>query len=283
MAPTMIDIKPISGSLGAEIIGPDLSQGLSDQEFTEIHQAFLDHKVLRFPEQDLTPDRQVEFARLFGQSDVYPFIKNVRGFSEVIEILETPGDTVNSAGGWHSDIGYLEKLALGSMLYALEVPTTGGDTMFYNMNLAYESLSAGMKHFLSQLTGVNSSAQTCQGDRSRRMKELEGMRDKYIGSSAVPVAEHPVVWTHPETGKKSLYVSRAHTSHFKGMTKEESRPLIEFLSDHATRPEFTCRMRWKPGMLMFWDNRSTQHFAVNGYNGQCCRMHRVTLVGDRPV
>ncbi len=155
--------------------------------------------------------------------------------------------------------------------------------MFANMNLAYETLSDGMKKLLDGLVGVNSSAQNYRGGRAKKMKELDGMKEKYIEASEISVAEHPVVRTHPETRRKSLYVSRAHTSHFKGMSEEESGPLIDFLSDHAVRPEFTCRMSWEPGTLVFWDNRCTQHFAVNDYNGHRRRMHRVTLIGDRPA
>lgn len=190
---------------------------------------------------------------------------------------------MNFGGGWHSDTSYLERPALGSMLYALEAPNAGGDTMFANMYLAYEALSDGMKGTLDRLVGVNSSAQGYRGGRAKKMKELDGMRDKYIENSEVSVAEHPIVRTHPETGRKGLYVSRGHTETFKGMTAGESKPLIDFLADHVVRPEFTCRMRWEPGTLIFWDNRCTQHFAINDYPGERRRMHRVTLVGDRPA
>jgi taurine dioxygenase len=277
-----IDVKPVSGALGAEIFGADLSQNLDNQEMSEIHNAFLKHKVICFRDQSLSPEKQVEFARRFGTPDIYPFIQGLPNTPEVIEILKTEKDTVNFGGGWHTDTSYLERPALGSMLYALEAPETGGDTMFANMNLAYEALSAGMRELLGRLVGVNSSAQNYRGGRAKKMRELDGMKDKFVESSEISVAEHPVVRTHAETGAKSLYVSRAHTSHFKGMTAEESKPLIDFLSDHAVRPEFTCRMNWRSGTLMFWDNRCTQHFAINDYNGQRRKMHRVTLVGDRP-
>lgn len=283
MASQAIDVKPISGALGAEIFGVDISCPLSNQEFDKIHQTFLNHHVICFRDQKLTPQKQVEFAQKFGKPDVYPFIKAIPETPEVIEILKTEKDTVNFGGGWHTDTSYLKYPALGSMLYALEVPNAGGDTMFANMHLAYEVLSDGMKDFLSGLVGVNTSAQNYRGGRAKKMKELDGMKDKYIEESEVSVAEHPVVRTHPETGRKGLYVSRAHTSHFKGMTEAESKPLIDYLSDHATQPAFTCRMNWRPGTLIFWDNRSTQHFAVNDYDGQRRRMHRVTLIGDRPV
>jgi len=278
-----IEIQPVSGALGAEICGVDISKPLSENQSGTIRQAFHDHHVICIRGQLVTPTQQLEFARCFGKPDIYPYIKGLPETPEVIEILKTEKDTVNFGGGWHSDTSYLENPALGSMLYAIEVPSAGGDTMFANMHLAYEALSDGMKSMLDGLIGMNSSAQSYRGGRAKKMKELDGMKDKYIESSEVSTAGHPVVRTHPVTGRKGLYVSRGHTTHFKDMTAEESAPLIGFLADHVVRPEFTCRMKWEPGTLMFWDNRCTQHFAVNDYFGERRRMHRVTLVGERPV
>ncbi|MDD9915607.1 MAG: TauD/TfdA family dioxygenase [Rhodospirillaceae bacterium] len=283
MATQSIEVRPVAGALGAEVSGIDVSQPLSAQQFAALHGAFLDHQVICIRGQMLTPTQQIAFARQFGEPDIYPFIKGLPETPEVIEILKTEKDTVNFGGGWHSDTSYLERPALGSMLYALETPTAGGDTMFASMYSAYDALSDGMKRMLSGLIGVNSSAQGYRGGRAKKMKELDGMKDKYIENSEVSVAEHPIVRAHPQTGRKGLYVSRGHTERFKGMTAAESKPLIDFLADHAVRPEFTCRMRWDPGTLIFWDNRCTQHFAVNDYHGERRRMHRITLVGDRPV
>lgn len=283
MATEGIEVRPVSGALGAEIAGLDVSKPLNGDQTDALRSAFLEHQVICLRNQSLTPSQQVTFARRFGEPDIYPYIKALPDAPEVIEILKTEKDTENFGGGWHSDTSYLERPALGTMLYALDVPSAGGDTLFTNMHLAYEALSDGMKDLLSGLVGVNSSAQGYRGGRAKKMKELDGMKDKFIETSEVSVAEHPVVRTHPETGRKSLYASRGHTERFKGMTAEESRPLIEYLADHAVRPEFTCRMRWQPGTLVFWDNRCTQHFAVNDYQGERRRMHRVTLIGDRPV
>lgn len=278
-----IEVQPVSGALGAEICGVDISKPLNASQSGAIRQAFHDHHVICIRDQQVTPAQQLEFARCFGQPDIYPYIKGLPETPEVIEIFKTEKDTVNFGGGWHSDTSYLENPALGSMLYAIEVPRAGGDTMFANMHLAYEALSGGMKRMLDGLIGVNSSAQSYRGGRAKKMQELDGMKDKYIESSEVSMAEHPVVRTHPATGRKGLYVSRGHTTHFKDMTAEESAPLIGFLADHVVRPEFTCRMKWEPGTLIFWDNRCTQHFAINDYVGERRRMHRVTLVGDRPA
>ena len=283
MATHSIEVKPVSGALGAEISGVDISNPLSTHELDILRSAFLEHQVICIRDQSLTPTQQIAFAKNFGEPDIYPFIRGLPDTPEVIEILKTENDTVNFGGGWHSDTSYLEKPALGSMLYALETPTAGGDTMFANMYLAYEALSKGMRRMLDRLIGVNSSAQGYRGGRAKKMQELDGMKDKYIENSQVSVAEHPVVRTHPETGRKGLYASRGHTENFRGMTPVESKPLIDFLADHAVRPEFTCRMRWEPGTLIFWDNRCTQHFAINDYAGERRRMHRVTLVGDHPA
>jgi len=283
MAAQAIEVRPVAGALGAEVFGIDVSRPLSERQFETLHDAFLEHQVICIRGQTLTPVQQIAFARHFGEPDIYPFIKGLPETPEVIEILKTEKDTVNFGGGWHSDTSYLERPALGSMLYALETPTAGGDTMFASMYSAYDALSDGMKRMLSGLIGVNSSAQGYRGGRAKKMKELDGMKDKYIENSEVSVAEHPIVRAHPQTGRKGLYVSRGHTERFKGMTAAESKPLIDFLADHAVWPEFTCRMRWDPGTLIFWDNRCTQHFAINDYHGERRRMHRITLVGDRPV
>lgn len=283
MAAQSIEVRPVSGALGAEVSGVDISAPMTRCQIDQLRSAFLEHQVICIRDQCLTPKQQTAFARRFGELDIYPFIKSLPDTPEVIEILKTEKDTTNFGGGWHSDTSYLERPALGTMLYGLEIPETGGDTMFANMHLAYEALSEGMKQLLEGLIGVNSSAQGYRGGRAKKMKELDGMKDKFIETSEVSIAEHPVVRTHPETGRKGLYASRGHTEHFKGMTPEESRPLIDFLADHAVRPEFTCRMQWEPGTLIFWDNRCTQHFAVNDYQGQRRRMHRVTLIGDRPM
>ena len=279
-----IEVKPVSGALGAEIFGVDVSGDLGNRVVDELHRAFLDHHILCFRDQALTPQQQVAFAGRFGKLDIYPFLESLPDAPEVIEILKTENDSYNFGGAWHSDTAYLERPALGTMLYAIEVPPTGGDTMFANMHLAYEALSDGMKRMLDGLVGINSSDQNYRGagGRNEKMKDLKGMKDKVIERTKVYVAEQPVVRTHPETGQKGLYVSRVHTARFRDMTEAESKPLLDYLCDHAVRPEFTCRIDWRPGTLVLWDNRSTQHYAVNDYHGFRRRMHRVTLMGDRP-
>ena len=278
-----MDIQPVAGALGAEISGIDLRQEFSNSVAAEIHAAFLKHHVLFFRDQHLTPQQELRFARIFGEPDHYPFLQGLPDAPEVIEILKTETDTKNFGGSWHSDTTYMEKPALGSVLSAVEVPDFGGDTLFANTALAYDALSDGMKALLGGLVGVNSSDGPYRGGRKAAMAGLNGMKDAYAVEAEVYESEHPVVRTHPETGRKAIYVNNSHTKRFRDMTEAESRPLIDFLCRHVIRPEFTCRFRWTPGALAVWDNRCTQHHALNDYAGKRRRMHRVTIKGDRPV
>jgi len=278
-----IEISPLAGAVAAEVSGIDLSAPLSERAIRDVHQAFLDHLVIVFRDQALTPSKQVEIAHLFGKPAIYPFLKGLDGAPEVNELLKTEEQTVNFGGSWHSDTAYKERPDMGTLLYALEVPAAGGDTLFANMYLAYEALSAGMKALLDGLIAVYSSEKGYGGARKERMKSLAGLKDKVPDEVAAFEAEHPLVRTHPETGRKGLYVGKAHTLRFKGMTEEESKPLIDYLAEFAVRPEFTCRVRWQPRTLAIWDNRCTQHFAINDYSGKRRRMHRVTIEGERPV
>ncbi len=282
MTPPPLDIRPLAGALGAEIAGTDLSQPLDDAVFAEIHRAFLDHQVIVFRDQSITPQQELAFARRFGTPGIYPFMAGLPNAPEVTEILKTETDKINFGGYWHSDTTYMEKPALGTVLYAHEVPAAGGDTQFANLYLAYDSLSDGMKDLLRTLRAINSSAQKDRGGRARKMIAINGMKDGFRKEAEELEAEHPVVRTHPETGRQSLYLNRSHTVRFAGWTEEESGPLLRFLCAHAIRPEFTCRVRWAPGTLVVWDNRCTLHQAVNDYAGQRRRMHRITIDGDRP-
>jgi len=279
---TPIETRPIAGALGAEVHGVDLSETLEPGAGDSLREAFLSHKVLFFRGQTLTPQAHLCAAEVFGKPDLYPFLQGLPEAPEVIEIVKTETDTVNFGGGWHSDTAYLERPALGTMLHALEVPAVGGDTLFANTELAYAALSAGLQRSLEGLVGINSSEASYQGGRAAGIARIAGMSGAYVPEAQTYEAEHPIVRTHPDTGAKCLYISRAHTVRFKGMTVEESRPLIEQLSAHITRPEFTCRSRWSDGAVAIWDNRTTQHFALNDYHGYRRHMRRVTLKGDRP-
>ncbi len=270
-------IRRIAGALGAEILDVDL-RSLSDGEVREIRAAWLEHLVVFFRDQPLTSEQYMAFARRIGRPVEYPFVRGLPGFPEIIEVKKLEHEKVNFGGVWHSDTAYLEEPPMASMLLAREIPPQGGDTLFANMVLAYETLSPGMKSLLEKLVGVNSSA---KADVTRTRED----RIKSDGRAAAPKqynAEHPVVRTHPETGRKALYVNIAHTTRFKGLTEEESAPLLQYLFQHQVRPEFTGRFTWGVGSIALWDNRCAQHNPVNDYHGYRRVMHRITLAGDRP-
>jgi taurine dioxygenase len=271
-----MEVKRIAGALGAEISGVDLSRPLAPQTVAEIRHAFLEHLVIFIHDQALSPAQFMTFARAMGKPIEYPFVKGIEGFPEVIEVKKLEHERHNFGGIWHSDTAYLAEPPMGSMLLAREVPAYGGDTEFANQYLAYESLSERLREVLSGLTGINSSANAdVSKTREDRIKEQGGELKEFIG-------RHPVVRTHPETGRKALYVNIAHTARFDGMTEEESAPLLQFLFRHQVKPEFTCRFRWRPGSIAFWDNRCAQHNPVNDYHGHRRVMHRITLAGDTP-
>lgn len=271
-----MQVQPVAGALGAEIHGIDLARPLAADAVGAIRGALLEHLVIFFRDQRLTPQQQLAFARQFGDPMAYPQLKGLPDSPFITPVVKLENERVNFGGVWHSDTTYLECPPMGSMLYALEVPPHGGDTLFANQYLAYEGLSAGLKRALEGLTGVNTStkaaASKTREDRMRASGEV----------LKVLVGEHPVVRTHPETGRKALYVNVGHTVGFRGWSEDESRPLLDYLFAHQVRPEFTCRFRWEPGSLAFWDNRCVQHNAVNDYQGQRRVMHRVTLAGDAP-
>lgn len=272
-------VRRLSGALGAEVLGIDLRQAQSEQNRQALRQLWLQHKVLFFRDQHLDGAQYMHFARSIGTPIEYPFVKGLPDFPEIIEVKKLEHETVNFGGIWHSDTTYLERPPMASMLLAREVPPQGGDTLFANMQMAYETLSAGLRRVLDGLRAVSSSA---KADVSRTREDRirsDGRED----ARRVYVAEHPVVRTHPETGQKSLFVNIAHTERFVGWTAEESAPLLSMLYAHLTRPEFTCRFSWAPGSIALWDNRCTQHNPVNDYHGYRRLMHRITLEGDVPA
>jgi len=273
-----LQIRPLAGAIGAEISGVDLAGEVDDDTIAMIRRAWLDHLVIFFRDQKLPPARFLAFARRFGEPVEYPFVNGIDGFPLITPVVKLEHERVNFGGLWHSDTSYLEIPPMGTMLIAREVPPFGGDTLFANMYQAYEALSAGMRRLVDGLVAVNSSSRAdVTKTREDRMRDgaRADVRTEYE-------AEHPVVRTHPETGRKALYVNGGHTARFKDMSEEESAPLLAFLFAHQTRPEFTCRFRWEEGSLAFWDNRCAQHNPINDYHGFRRVMHRVTLAGDRP-
>jgi taurine dioxygenase len=272
------EIKPLAGALGAELLGIDLARPLDDETVAALRQALLDHLVIFFRDQTLFPEEFLAFAGRFGTVIDYPFVAGIEGYPLITPVVKLETETVNFGGVWHTDTAYLEIPPMGSMLLAREVPPQGGDTLFANMYLAYETLSPGLRALLDGLKAVNSSAKA-DVSRTREDRIRSSPTER---SNATLLAEHPVVRTHPETGRKALYVNAGHTVRFSGMSEEESAPLLDYLFRHQTRPEFTCRFRWQVGSLAFWDNRATQHNPINDYHGSRRVMHRVTLEGDRP-
>ena len=269
-----MEVRPISGCLGAEIRGVDLACALSASTVTAIRQAFLEHLVVFFPDQNLSSAQFLSFAHLIGRPVEYPFVKGLDGFPDIIAVVKQPQQTINFGGNWHSDTTYFAEPPMATLLLARELPPAGGDTQFANQYLAYETLSDGMRALLAPLRGVS---------RSDKAEASRTREDRTTAEHTVMVADHPVVRVHPETGRKSLFINLAHTAQFVGMTEEESRPLLRFLWAHQMRPEFTCRFRWSPGALALWDNRCALHSAINDYNGYSRVMHRITLAGDVPV
>jgi taurine dioxygenase len=270
-------VEPIAGALGAELSGVDLARPLTDDTILALRRAWLDHLVVFFRDQDLSPAQFLALGRRFGEVIEYPFVKGLPDYREIIPVLKLEHERVNFGGVWHSDTAYLDVPPMASMLLAREIPPHGGDTLFANMYLAYEALSDGLKAILEGLVAINSSA---KADASRTREDR--MKDSAREVKKDYVAAHPVVRRHPETGRRALYVNVAHTVRFDGMTEEESAPLLDYLFRHQTRPEFTCRFRWRPGSLAFWDNRCAQHNAINDYAGHRRLLHRITLAGDTP-
>ena len=271
-----IVVKPVSGALGAEITGVDISIPLDAEVVSEIRNALLKHLVIFFQNQVISPQQQLNFAEQFGIPMEYPQLKGLPDCPLVTEVIKLEHETLNFGGVWHSDTTYLQQPPMASLLYAIEIPHYGGDTLFSNQYMAYETLSDGLKKTLSELVGVNTSSKPeVSMTREDRMHET-GMELNILS------AFHPTVRTHPETGGKSLFVNKAHTTHFKDWTESESKSLLEFLFQHQVRTEFTCRFRWEKNSLAFWDNRCVQHNPVNDYQGFRRIMHRVTIAGDKP-
>jgi taurine dioxygenase len=278
MRNSAIDIHPFTGAVGAEIRNVDLA-ALQDAEVDSVRHTLFDRGVVFFRDQRLTPEQHLAVAERFGPINVNRFFKHADGYPAIAEVRKEPEQKTNIGGGWHTDHSYDEAPALGSMLYALEVPPSGGDTLFASMYAAYDALSDGLKHTLEGMRAVHSSRHVFGADRHKPGNDLQGR----VGNPelATQDAVHPVVIRHPGSGRKALYVNPGFTLRFEGWTDEESRPLLDFLYRHAVRPEFCCRFQWAEGSVALWDNRATWHYAVNDYHGERRLMHRVTIGGTK--
>ena len=264
----ILSVKPVNGALGAEVSGVDLSKTLDQSTVSEIETALLQNLVLVFRDQDLSAQQLANIGSQFGELHINPFVESVDNVDEVIAVRSKENEEKRFAGLWHSDISWGETPSMGSLLYAKTLPDYGGDTLFANTYLAYETLSNGYKTLLGKLKAVHQVDQynisTVKGENQPK-----------------PVL-HPVIRTHPQSGRKALFVNEYFTSRFENMTEKESQPMLSYLFEHSVRPDFTCRISWQPGTLVFWDNRCTQHYATNDYAGQERIMYRVTLNGDVP-
>ena len=273
-----IEVNPLGGALGAEISGIDLNEVISDEQLTEVRQVFGQYAVIFFRNQNLTPENEIRFAKRWGEINTNRFFSSVEGYPQIALVVKEPDQQNNIGGSWHTDHSYDIAPALGSMLFAHEVPISGGDTVFASMYKAYETLSDGLKSTLSNLRARHSSEHVFGAARAANGNDDTVGRIKNP-EAATQEAIHPVVINHPETGRRSLYVNPGFTLGFEGWSDEESKPLLEYLYAHAARPEFTCRFQWKAGSIAFWDNRATWHLAVNDYQGHRRMMHRITIEG----
>ncbi len=273
---TTAAIRPLSGGCGAIVEGIDLS-ALSDHDQTLLARAHADHGVLFFHDQQLSPEAHIALARRWGEIDVNKFFRAVEGYPEIAEVRKEPDQQLNIGGGWHTDHSYDAEPAMGSILVARTLPASGGDTLFASMYAAYEALSPGLQATLDGLRAVHSSRHVFGDAGAYRRNADTG--DTFSNPELAGDVVHPAVITHPLSGRRALYVNPGFTLRFEGWTEAESRPLLDYLYQHASRPEFCCRFRWRPGSVAFWDNRATWHYALNDYQGQRRVMHRITIRG----
>lgn len=270
------EIKPLTGGGGAEIIGADVTD---PDQFNDIFQAFADHGVISIQDQHISPEQQIAFARRIGDINVNRFFANVEGYPEIALVLKEKDQKTNIGGGWHTDHSYDLAPAMCSMLHAIETPEVGGDTLFASMYTSFEALSDGLKDTLRGMQAWHSSRHVF-GAKARQDSETSKTGRIRNADAAKQDSLHPVVIRHPLSNREALYINPGFTTHFEGWSEVESKALLGFLEQHCTQPEFTCRVRWRPGTLTIWDNRATWHKAVNDYHGHRRLMHRITIEGS---
>ena len=275
MAQTRPEVRPLCGAGGAEIAGIDLSQQLDSTTTKLVRDAFRDHIALFFLDQHISPADMTRFVGSFGELLEHPYLDHVDGYQFIHEVRKTPGQTVNFGYGWHADFTFLERPSLANALYSREGPDFGGDTIFINSYLAYEALSPAMQRMLQGLRAVHRV-------HARYLTDVDVMSNKK-GDVVEQQTLHPLVRTHPETARKCLYFNPSFCPQLEGMTEEESRPLLSFLTDWVGRPDFQIRYRWKKDVLGIWDNRCSLHTALNDYQGKLRVMHRaLAMEPSRP-
>tara|TARA_B100000929_G_scaffold224417_1_gene180733 strand:+ start:198 stop:1040 length:843 start_codon:yes stop_codon:yes gene_type:complete len=275
-----IQIKPYTNALGAEILGVNLTEKLSNTQIASIKDALNTYHVVFFRDQNINSTEFVNFGKNFGILETHPLIPTLKGFPEIIQ-LESNDDGPHPHAAksriWHADQSYMPIPPMGAILKAITIPESGGNTMFLNACLAYEQLSKKMKNFLSKLQAVHSIVMT---NTKEEILSEQGLSRFAKMQKALPPVEHPVIKIHPETGKKCIYVNEAFTSHITGLNHNESDSLLDFLYKHLHNPDFQCRFIWEKNSIAFWDNQVTQHFAVGDYNTKRI-MHRLTIEGTK--
>ena len=272
-----IEVVPVSGGVGVEVHNVDIKSGIDAGTFDELRAAFVEHGLIFLRDQDITPDEHIAFAERWGEININRFFPRLDGYDQIATVTKEPDQTTNIGGGWHTDHSYDHVPAMGSILIARETPPVGGDTLFACMYTAYDTLSDGLKQTLGDMTAVHSSRHIFGEQSSYR----DTMKDRFSNpEDATQDAVHPVVITHPESGRKALYVNPGFTLHFDGWTEAESKPLLDYLYAHAVQLEHTTRFQWAPGSIAFWDNRCTWHYALNDYQGTRREMHRITIEGS---
>ena len=272
------EVNRLSPTIGGELLGVDLREDLTSEIKELIYEALLVYKVIFFRDQDLTTDQHIHFSKNFGDLEVHPFAPFKEGYPEVLKIThneKSPG----RENLWHSDVTWRKEPSLGSVLRMLEKPENGGDTLFSDMYAAYDDLSDEVKQRLEGAVAVHDFV----GFRKRLIKEGKSPKEIEAFNKKFPMPEHPVFRTHPDTGKKVIYVNRAFTQYIKGWEENESKDMLDFLYSRASTPEYQCRFAWENNSIAFWDNRACQHYANSDYWPQIRRVERVTIVGDRPV
>ena len=276
-------IDPVCGAGGAELSGVDASKPLSAETVAELRRALAEYCVIFLRDQDLTPEQQKAFARHFGPLSATPFIKPLDGHPEMMRIVREADETkkLNFGGRWHTDMTFSPEPVLGTCLYCREAPAVGGDTIWTNQMLAFDALSDGLKRKLEGMRVMHSAKRSYGPQGAYADDDLKSMRIK-VGEEGTKEQAHPCIRTHPETGRSILFVNWVYCIRFEDMTEDESAPLLDFLNRHSQRPEFQIRFRWRKGSMALWDNRSTQHIAVNYYGGYRRVMDRLTIAGDRP-
>lgn len=275
-------VSPLTGACGAEISGVQIN-ALSNESFSDIHDALMTYGAVFFRDQDISLEDQISFARRFGPLEVHPIVDGMSDHPEMTKVLKPAGESASFGVGWHTDNSFFAKPSMGSVLYGKTIPPFGGDTLFANQYLAYERLSPAMQAMLEGLRAVHSASRAYTTESTRAKYAKEAAITYTWTDEIMDEVIHPVVRTHPVTGRKALYVNDMFTLRFEGMTEDESRPLLTYLFNHATRPEFCCRFTWTENAVALWDNRCMQHYAVDDYKQFERVMYRVTIEGEVPA